>query len=56
MNAVEDAVTLERPHDRYVVGLDAQFLCLLSMLPSAISDAFSNAIVSVPLPGKFKTE
>ncbi|XP_031568422.1 short-chain dehydrogenase/reductase family 9C member 7-like [Actinia tenebrosa] len=56
VSAVEDAVTLQRPRDRYVVGLDAQFLCVLSMLPSSISDAFSNAIVNVPLPRKLQTE
>jgi hypothetical protein len=56
VNAVEDAVTSLRPRDRYVVGLDAQFLCVLSMFPSAVSDAFSNAIVNVPLPDKIKTK
>lgn len=40
VDAIIDGLTSQRPQTRYVVGLDAKLLVLISYLPTFISDRF----------------
>jgi len=51
VDAVADALTSQVPRDRYVVGLDARLLLLMSLwLPTFAMDAILRLIFKIPTP------
>lgn len=51
VDAVLDALTSQKPRDRYVVGSDAWFvLAMVSWLPTFVMDSIIRKLLKVPLP------
>ena len=51
VDAVLDALTSQKPRDRYVVGSDAWFvLAMVSWLPAFVMDSIIRKLLKVPLP------
>lgn len=51
VDAVLNALTSQKPRDRYVVGSDAWFvLAMVSWLPTFVMDSIIRKLLKVPLP------